>query len=382
MDCEKFDRVALDLLYDELDELTSAAAKRHLEHCARCRRISSSLRAIRSVGSLKLVDPPDGLELKILEAERQAHAGLPARQRLGRAISIMASYAMRPQLAMAALLVLMIGSSLFFLRARPGGHGNVLVTERGVPETAETEAVAIVPTPERPPISDTRRSQQAHGALAAEGEKEQRRAKGEAPEATAEAPAADGPVALGGRQALRDPAAFDAGEIPSLDSDYDAAMSAYRDGRYVEAQSRFENIASRGGSKAAQAALYAAQSVRNKSGCPAAAPLFFEVHSRYRGSSAGSDAGWQAGECYQQLGELDRARQSYEALLQDSAYGDRAQAALGDLREREQRQVAARAAAKPASATKAKAKASSRPAEAAPQKAAPQPQQPRNSLGF
>ncbi len=39
MDCEKFDRVVLDLLYEELDELTAAAARRHMEHCARCRGI-------------------------------------------------------------------------------------------------------------------------------------------------------------------------------------------------------------------------------------------------------------------------------------------------------------------------------------------------------
>src|SRR5687768_996022 len=99
MDCEKFDRVVLDLLYAELDELTAASAKRHTEHCTRCRGILSELRATREVGSLPLVDPPEGLELKILEAERQARRGLPARQRVGRVISLLAGYAMRPQLA-------------------------------------------------------------------------------------------------------------------------------------------------------------------------------------------------------------------------------------------------------------------------------------------
>ena len=149
MDCEKFDRVALDFLYGELDELTDAAARRHLEHCGRCKGVSSSLRATKEVGALlPLVDPPEGLELGILEAERRINARLPLRQKLGRGVSILAVYAMRPQLAMAALLLLMIGSSLFFLRARPGARDSVLVTERGIPET-ESEHVAILPAPER-----------------------------------------------------------------------------------------------------------------------------------------------------------------------------------------------------------------------------------------
>ncbi len=120
MDCEKFDRIVLDLLYDELDELTHAAAKRHMEHCARCRAIGSGLRATREVGVLPLVEPPDGLELRILEAEQRATQLLPVGKRLGRGLSLLAGYAMRPQLAMAALLMLAIGSSLFFLRAQPG----------------------------------------------------------------------------------------------------------------------------------------------------------------------------------------------------------------------------------------------------------------------
>ena len=118
------------------------------EHCARCKAVSSGLRATREVGTLPLVDPPEGLELGILEAERKANARLPLRKKLGRGVSILAVYAMRPQLAMAALLLLMIGSSLFFLRGQPGASQGVLVTERGTPE-AEAEHVAILPAPER-----------------------------------------------------------------------------------------------------------------------------------------------------------------------------------------------------------------------------------------
>jgi hypothetical protein len=151
MDCEKFDRIVLDLLYGELDELTEAAAKRHIEHCSRCKGISSGLRATREVGALALVDPPDSLELGILEAERRLNAELPLTKKLGRGVSILAVYAMRPQLAMAALLLLMIGSSLFFLRSRPSSRSDVLVTEQGAPESeAEHEKspqIAFAPAP-------------------------------------------------------------------------------------------------------------------------------------------------------------------------------------------------------------------------------------------
>ena len=37
MDCEKFDQHVIDALYDELDELTHAALKRHVEGCSRWR---------------------------------------------------------------------------------------------------------------------------------------------------------------------------------------------------------------------------------------------------------------------------------------------------------------------------------------------------------
>ena len=105
MDCEKFDRIVLDLLYDELDELTSAATRRHMEHCARCRAIGSGLRATREVGALPMVEPPEGLSLRILHAEEQATQLLPIGKRLGRGLSLLAGYAMRPQVSMAALLM-------------------------------------------------------------------------------------------------------------------------------------------------------------------------------------------------------------------------------------------------------------------------------------
>jgi hypothetical protein len=263
MDCEKFDRVVLDLLYGELDELTDAAAKRHIEHCSRCKGIASGLRATREVGALVLVDPPESLELGILAAERRMNAKLPLGKKLGRGVSILAVYAMRPQLAMAALLLLMIGSSLFFLRSRPGGRDSVLITERGVPET-EAEHVAIVPAPERREVAA------APAAAAAASAMPKVAAQKETPphELLAEkAPDANADLGEGSKDEAAKGAAAEAeplpGAEPALDS-MEAATAAFQGGRYVEAQRRFEEIAARGGSEAPAAALQAVEALRRR----------------------------------------------------------------------------------------------------------------------
>jgi TolA-binding protein len=369
MDCEKFDRVVLDLLYEELDELTSAAAKRHMEHCSRCRGVSSGLRATREIGILPLLEPPADLEQRILSAERRARAELPLRQRMGRAISMIAGYAMRPQLAMAALLLLMIGSSLLLLRARPGGRERMEVTERGVPES-ESESVAIVPAPEKPQLDDLPRAGQAHDTLKEESAAEARRDRkadegqpGEGRAGAKEVAAAAEPSSAGERLALGDGGA---------DQEYDQALAALNSGRYSEAQQRFESVASAGGANAPSASFYAAQAARSGTGCSAAAPRFDAVNARYTGSSIGNEAAWQAADCWRSLGEFARARRNYQALLQAPGYAERAQEALAALDTGDQSAVASRKA-------RAAPKAGSAPA-AAPKAAPAKPADKANSF--
>jgi hypothetical protein len=370
MDCEKFDRVVLDLLYGELDELTEAAARRHIEHCSRCKGVSAGLRATREVGALPLVDPPEGLELGILEAERRMNAKLPLSKKVGRGVSILAVYAMRPQLAMAALLLLMIGSSLFFLRARPGASESVLVTERGVPEMEAAEHVAIVPqaAPLDEPVPLA--SAAAPRAAAKADAVAQRERDGD----EKAAPSAELGLATNDDSAKGEAAAEPLpGTEPAADS-LEAATAAFQGGRYVEAQRRFEEIAARGGPEAPGAALQAVEALRRQRGCPAAAPRYEEVHSRYRDTPSGSEAAWQAGDCYRALGELSRARQSLEALLEVGEYRSRAEAALQELSAREEQVAAARkakAAAPAAGAAPASPPAATRPAEAKPAKPSP-----------
>jgi hypothetical protein len=318
VDCEKFDRVVLDLLYDELDELTRAAAMRHVEHCARCGPIANGLRATREVGTLPLVEPPGDLELKILQAERRVRARLPWRQRLGRAISIVAGYAMRPQLSMAALLLLMIGSSLLVLRSHPSDRDQGRVKESGVPEI-EGEAPAGVVGPGHAQPAP------AASAFASPPARDERATN--AP-ARAGAPAPE----PGGLKSKRGPALE-----PSDD--------------------------------AASAALFAAQARREASGCAAAAPRFEEVASRFPGSSAGYEAAWQAAECYSELGLRDRAERGYRQLAQTPGYEQRAQVALEALAPGTMAVARRQAAAK----ARAAAPAAAPPAEAGTQ-AAPERQ--------
>lgn len=346
MDCERFDKIVLDLLYDELDELTAASARRHVEQCARCRGILAGLRATREVGALPLVDPPAGLELSILEAEQRARSRLPLQQRLGRGVSVLAGYAMRPQLAMAALLLLAIGSSLIFFRARPGDRNTMSVTERGVPES-DSDLVAVVPAASRDRALD------AHGPPAGEAQAEKK-------EAVAAARPAPAPAA--------EPA-----ESPG-DSAFQAALGALKEGRNREAREQFESVAARGGADAAQAAFHAAEAAKGELGCSAeSAKLFDQVPFQYPGTRAGYDATFQAATCYEAIGDVEKARRNYQALLDEPSYSDRARNALAQLdRANEPVEVAARKAR--AAAGAAAAKAGSAPASApaeVPVKAAP-----------
>lgn len=137
MDCESFERVVLDRVFLELDELTMGSAQRHVAHCSRCRSIEVGLRATKDVCKLPQLLPMEGFAESVLAHEKQLHAVLPVRQRLNRAVSMLASYAMRPQPTMAVLLLLMIGASLFLVRTHPDNRDLVRVTERGVPEVEQ-----------------------------------------------------------------------------------------------------------------------------------------------------------------------------------------------------------------------------------------------------
>lgn len=309
MNSDKFDRIVLDLLYGELDELTTAAARRHMDQSARARDIFAHFKATRQLSVLPAHAPPPDFEVALMERERRALAELPLHLRAGRLVSMLAGYAMRPQLIMGALLLLMIGSSLMFLRARPGQHSAVQVTERGAPEA---EGDVVLPVVER---SEPAPAPASGVAWAVSTDPDP------APAAGAVAVAS---LPSGGPLGVAVPAA------EGLDP-FDQALALYKDGHYLDAQRGFERIGRSGGRRAAEAALYAAQSLRSASGCAPAVSRFERVRLDFPGTSWAYEAAWRAAKCLQQLGDVEGARQNYESLVQVSSHANRARAALASL---------------------------------------------------
>jgi hypothetical protein len=276
MDCEKFDLHVIDALYDELDEVTFAAMKRHMEGCSRCASAFSRLRATRDVGVLPLTEPSEGLEDRILAAVSSAQRKTSWTRKALRGLAWAGSHAMRPQLAMAALFVLVIGSSLLLLRPKPASMpAPVRVTERGVP-AAEVDEGASPP-----------------GA-----------------QAMAQVTAAPAPVA--------------AAEPSLIGEGRERSAAAAADGARSESQQE----AKEGGANDAKSALADARAVRQRSGCGAAVKAYNEVGTRFPATVSAADAMWEAAECYKAMGDASKARELYLSLRSFSSYRDRAEQEL------------------------------------------------------
>ena len=163
MDCEKYEPLLLDELYGELDEVTSAAVKRHVSGCARCASILNGMKSTRRLAVLPTLELPEGLEDRILASVKEAQKVVPIQSRASRALSWAGTWAMRPQTAMAAVFLLMIGTSAFVIRSRhPSEHVDaVSVTEQGMPagqsapsdgerESLDSKAAAAAHGPNQP----------------------------------------------------------------------------------------------------------------------------------------------------------------------------------------------------------------------------------------
>jgi len=380
MDCEKFESAMMDELYGELDELTSAAAKRHVAGCARCSALLDGLRATRQVATVPLVDPPADLEDRILAAVKEAQKVVPFRRRVARAISVAGSWAMRPQTAMAALFLVMIGTSVLLLRgksARAPVGAEVRVTEQGAPaaEPVPASTVATVATAgdlpaasapmaglyhsnepraaATPSAAPADLAEEARGyargpAKSASGGKDKddqtivsadnASAPGglgntlpPAPPAVAAAPtAAFGKPAqqaagLGGQAQLEKK-----GEVSPMDS----AIQSYRAGRFDDATRAFDALAP--GDPNAE--LWAARSVRDGKGCANALARFDKVAQRARGTPPGWDALLEGARCYRNVGNFNNARVLLTALLKVDSHKDKAQAELDSLNQLQQAQ--------------------------------------------
>lgn len=215
---------------------------------------------------------------------------------LGRLISWAGGHAMRPQAAMAAVLLLMIGSSVFFLRARPeqSSPARVNVIERGVPGHRDE----LTPPPPTLATAELRLAQaHAHGSADSATPSTASRREPKAPAAKE----SDG-YATAPEEEREDAAAV--GEVEG------------------SAETKGEDAA---------AALLAARGVQTESGCEKALPRYEAVASRFAGSEAAGEALLAAASCHEALGHRDKAREIYVALRRNPATSDRAERALDSL---------------------------------------------------
>ena len=366
MDCEKFEYALMDELYGELDELTSAAAKRHVSGCARCSALLGGLRATRRVAALPKVEPPADLEQRILDAAAAATPrAVPLRGRVARAVSLAGSWAMRPQTAMVAVFLVMIGTSVLLLRgksSRAPASAEMTVTEEGTPApaapaasvaaaepassaapeaylpTMAERAASPVPSPTtvafaRAPAADTVEDARRGAAKSslAKGEDGMGavalNAPGRAAAGGLAAPAAPSPAHVM-------PAPAGAAGGPSFASAPEAEMAPAAQATAAPSDPSDELWAARQARDAA---------ARQGRPCPSGA-RFDDVASRAPGTQQGWDALYEGALCYESLGEFGSARTRLGTLLGVPSYRDRARATIDRINKEQQGGGAAAAA--------------------------------------
>lgn len=448
MNRERFERAVVDLLYGELDETTTVAARRYMERSRYARELYAHLKVTRRLCFVPRHALPDEFEERVRGALAELAPARSRAERLGRYVSLLGSYAMRPGLATAVLLVLTLGSSLLFLRMRPdasaSAHDGRGALEQAAPERlllpghdearpqlverslplalrpasadprapsasiaanaargplaplsaaasqpepppreappreapppaivqAETPPTGIPPrdTPPREPSPSEPSPSEAPPTAVAAGSPSSlaaapvpaavsapaaSRASASAPEgshsaliAAAHAPPAHVPAAsttaeptsvvaastaplpaLGQPEAAQTDARSGAPEDEPA-ATFEAALAAYQGGEYARAQRYFERVSRGRDPRAAQAALYSAESARRAFGCAAAVGRFDAVRARFPGSKVLDEASFRAAKCLQELGDASAARERFEALLEVPAFTRDAKRAL------------------------------------------------------
>lgn len=362
MDCEKFDNVMLDELYGELDEVTSAAAKRHLSGCARCSAAFAGLKATRRVATLPLVDPPDDLMARVLSKSWEAQKVVPIKSRAARFVSVAGSWAMRPQTAMAAVFLLMIGSSVLFLsnsgrkvetatqqasNAFSGGGSPAPIAKESdrrerLDYASAASAHGTEPLRVMPQATATAAPTLALDPNAAGEDKQAAPGQGQAlafsddNSPTSNAGPIGGAAGGGGGSGgyYNNPApkpmvqsqAAPTSASRSGDAELEKGVNQYKDKKYYEAQKTLDGI-----SGSPDAALWAARSIRDSKGCSAAMSRYDDLMTRSWGTNAGYEATWDEAQCYEKMNNRPMAIARYSKLLSIPPWAVKAQEALDRL---------------------------------------------------
>jgi TolA-binding protein len=236
-------------------------------------------------------------------------------RRVSSAISRAGKWAMRPQTAMASVFLVMVGTSVLFIRARPihtPTSASVTVIEQGSPAP-----VAVAP------IVRERLDADYVGVASPSGH-DTRQPGGSAalniPTRRDISPAASGkpggsPIPIAGDNAVR---------TQDDGAPFDDAQRAYQARRFDDAARAFDALAPR----SSNAELWAARSVRESKGCRAAATRFERVIQRAGQTPAGWDARLEGALCYRAIGDVAAARARLLTLLEVDSHKDRARVEL------------------------------------------------------
>jgi hypothetical protein len=329
MDCDKVESAIIDELYGELDEVTSAGVRRHVAGCSRCTTLLSGLRATRRVAVLQMVEPPPGLERRILQATGTDPIVAPSVRRISRVVSAAGGWAMRPQSAMAAVFLVMLGASVLLLRGRSSrapASAEMIVTEKGTPApaalpvaAAQPPEAALAPAATAPTIARTMAPKVAAPTVPASPADVGSLVGRE--RAMAKAPAAPKPEEVADSPRAESASNFAGAPPPAAAPGGGAARPAKKDDLDTAAQPS-------GGSSASTNGLAAAVALRDSQGCRAAVSRFDEVAQHAAGSSSGWEALLQSARCYRSLGDVANARARLTTLLGVAQFKDRARSEL------------------------------------------------------
>lgn len=349
MDCEKFEDVMLDELYGELDELTSAAAKRHLGGCARCAALFDSLSATKRMVAMPLEPAPVGLEARILAAAEHAQKVVPFRSQAARALSRAGSWAMRPQTAMAALFLLMVGSSVVLLRQRSSEQAMIAPEAVAVPGegTPKPSSIAAEPAPLDPELAarahgapqeergahaaPTAAAQNATPQATSEGTPESQRTVAARRPKTMDSENPFGADSFGSKEgvAKREQQAFATPPPPAAAAP--AQAPSFAEAPAPPADSLGAGQASQGGNVGATASNEAKTDVAKKGAAACASSLAEWERRGTTSTKGGRDAILAAADCHRQLGHEAQARALYSRLLSFPEQADSARNGLASL---------------------------------------------------
>jgi hypothetical protein len=366
VECEKFESLLIDELYGELDEVTSAAVKRHAAGCARCGALLSGFRATRKVASLPVEQPSSDLEDRILSAVREQQKVLPFRARMSTVLSRAGAWAMRPQTAMAAVFLLVIGTSFVLVQSRSkhaapslmGGSaegtpvaaaaaptamassayaldGKEAAFAHGLAEQPQTRRATAIPSTEAQDESKDKRDETSL-ATATLGKEEAEKNNlptnagaiaGATDDLTRRMQQAQGGGGAAGPMATA-PSAQTQAPYGGGGVSFGSAKLLYDARRYDEAKAQWDVLAPTD----ANAALWAARAERAKAGCTDAVIQRYEqVRTRAGNTAPGNEATLDVGRCYRSGGQASLARSRFSSLLPTQFYGPAAQQELDQM---------------------------------------------------